>query len=607
MGAPRTLSRLGWLALPPLAALAAYHGVHEFGFVFDDDGAIEHNVALRGGDWWHAAFGTYNSLSNRPLACLALSLDLPLGACAMHVVSLLLHAANSVLVALVVGALGARPAIAALAAAIWAVHPLGADAVAYLTQRSMLLMAGFALLAFLALLRSHRSPRPLRWRVLCVTATALALASKEESAGLPLLLMLADRAFGATSWRDAARRWPFWFALACTWLVLLGCVALGPVNPTVGFATIPPATAWEWLLTETQSLAHYLRSVLVPNDLRGVYDFAVVRSIGPALLPGLLLAAAFVATVIALIRRPRVGFAGAVFFVLLAPTSSFFPIITEPCADRRMYLPLLAFVVPLALLAERRLERRPAPTPVLAGSAIVILALLVWQTHGATAIYRDEQTFYRHAYAGNELTNDSFMSGKILHANARLERERGNVARAHELVARAMKCEAPGRAERLAWANVQRELGRDGEAEAEFRKIMRDYPDYADARMNLAILLYDRAVATADETAAGNQLAEAEVLLRDALALAPLSAGVHNSYGVVLFALGRVPEAQAQLERALELDPELADARRNLGIAFCAVGRLEQALAAWQPLLARDPNDPIAEQAAAVRAQLGRR
>lgn len=124
-----------------IAGLLAYFGVHEFTFVFDDDNALANNEPLRAGDWWAAAFGDYNSLSNRPLSCLSLGLDfkLGLGPGSMHLISLAIHLANSVLVALVVRMLaGGNVLTASFAATIWAVHPLGVDArrnlgVAYLT------------------------------------------------------------------------------------------------------------------------------------------------------------------------------------------------------------------------------------------------------------------------------------------------------------------------------------------------------------------------------------------------------------------------------------------------------------------------------------------
>jgi hypothetical protein len=93
---------------------------------------------------------------------------------------------------------------------------------------------------------------------------------------LPLLLVLAERAFCLPSWSALRARWRFHAVLAASWLVLLACVALGPTNPTVGYHTIPRASAVEWLLTQTHVLPHYVGAVFAPVDLRGMYDLATM-------------------------------------------------------------------------------------------------------------------------------------------------------------------------------------------------------------------------------------------------------------------------------------------------------------------------------------------
>ena len=594
--APAPLHRFVLWALPVVLAIVAYHEVHGFDFVFDDHGAILESHALRQGDWWAAAFGDYNSLSNRPLACLMLALELSHGPGFMHLSSLALHACNAVLVMVLVRLL-ARPRrasslmFASLTATLWAVHPLAVDAVAYLTQRSMLLMGLFALTSTIALLRSHSAEGTARtrWRLVCVAAAALALASKEESAGLPILLVLMDRAFGTSSWQEFRGRWRFHLAIASNWLVLLACVALGPKNPTVGYATNPPATAWEWLLTQTQCLAHYVQNAFVPADLRGMYDFGVIRDIGPAVLPGVVIVAAIAATVVLLVKRPRFGVAGAAFFLLLAPTSSVYPIITELCADRRMYLPLLAIVVPVAMLGERRLGRA---FPWLTG---LVIGVFAWRTHVEAAAYRDAETFDRHAAASNELQNGSYLSGKILTALGSHEFASGNLAAAKSALERAMQCEAPGAHERNAHANLVHALGDTERAESLYRAILRDYPDDPAVMINLAGLLRDRAM-DLPEHASKPLFDEAFAYAERACELAPYKPEVRNTYAVLLNVTGQVARARDQLEIALRLQPDFVEARRNLGIAHYQLGDLRRALTTWQPLVDRGQVDPMLAQ-----------
>ncbi|MCR9248466.1 MAG: tetratricopeptide repeat protein [bacterium] len=590
-----------------MSALVAYWGVHEFGFVFDDQG-IAGSTALRAGDWLDMAFGQYQSLSNRPLTCLTLVIDHAISggvdAGSMHVTNLLLHLANSVLVAVLLRQLlGCAWLPAALGASVWAVHPLTVDAVAYVTQRSMLLMGLFTVLAGIALLRSARATRPGRWWLLCILATALAMASKEECAALPILLLLGSRAFLATSWQQVGRRWPLFAGLAATWSVLLACVLWGPRNPTVGYETVPPATAWEWLLTQAQSVSHYARSVVLPTGLRGIYDFAVIRETGPVALRGGMILAAIGASAWLWFRNQRLAFAGAWFFLLLAPTSSIYPIITEPCADRRMYLPLLAFLAPLTALGAARL--RP---PVLGAIAGLLITLLIWQTRSLASTYRDQDLFDAHAVATNDLDNEGFMAGKILATAARLEVKRGNLARAQELTQRSMRCVAPGPEELVANAALLEQLGDPATAEQQLRALLKDYPDFAKALSNLARLQLAKAT-QASPQAAGQLLGEARALFVRALELQPLAAEIQNSYGVFLHTVGQTKEAVLHLRRAIELEPRFTEARRNLGIAYHALDDPRAALKLWDELLREDPNDPIRADADATRAMLrsGRR
>jgi tetratricopeptide (TPR) repeat protein len=140
------------------------------------------------------------------------------------------------------------------------------------------------------------------------------------------------------------RRW-FYAALAATTLVLVVLVANSPCGATVGFNSGMPW--YEYLHTQGWAIAHYLRLALVPNALSLDYDFrAIAHWRG---IPGLLLLGALaVATILAWARASRWGwrgFLGAWFFLILAPSSSVVPILTELVAERRMYLPLAAVVM----------------------------------------------------------------------------------------------------------------------------------------------------------------------------------------------------------------------------------------------------------------------
>ncbi|HEX5053638.1 MAG TPA: tetratricopeptide repeat protein, partial [Planctomycetota bacterium] len=581
--------------------------VWRFDFVFDDGPAIQDNAALAAGDWWRAAFGTVHTpLANRPLACLSLVVDAWLfgpGPFGPHVGNLLLHLANSALLFALVRATLLAPNLAArfdrgratrfatVLAMLWAVHPLGTDAVAYATQRSTLLFSGALLLALLATVRASTSARPLGWRGLAVAAMAAGMASKEDMIVGPLLVVLFDRAFLAPSWRAVSARWGFHLGMAATWLVLVFCIANGPANPTVGYATGSRVTAWYWLLTQAGVVVHYVRLVLWPYPLRGAYDWDIVRELGAAFVPGLGVLALLGLALWCWRARPWWGWLGALFFLLLAPTSTVLPIVTEILAERRMYLPMLAVLVPVVFGVDRLLGRAGAGW--LGG--LLALAATVWLTaatrsHAAT--YAGEATFWQAAYDTNDVTNDSFLSAQILSNHGAMLFQQGRLDEAHALFERSMRCENPTPVERRQYAVSLQQRGRSAEAIALLDQVVKENPEYAEGFGSLGTCLaMEQAKDPKGDPAADPRLQRAEVLLRRAVELAPDDVAFLNTLGCVLKARGRWAEAEPCFHRATDLSTERIEPFFNRAEALERVGRGAEIGPMFDALLAARPMD----------------
>lgn len=605
--------------LPVLAAAIAFWPATDVGFVYDDHASLLDNASLRAGDFLGAAFGERHSpLANRPLPCLMLAIEhawFGANAFGYRVVNLLVHAANALLLVLVLRSALLAPtlrgrfsparadAVALAVATLWAAHPLAVDAVAYVTQRSTLLMGLFLLAALRCLQRGHGSRRPWRWHGAAAALLAFGMASKEEMAAAPLLLALYDRAFLLPSWAAMRARLPVHGAFAASWLVLAAVVALGPGNPTVGYATVPAATAWEWLLTQSAVVVRYAALALAPYGLRGAYDWPIVRDLGAAVLPGLVVLAALVGTVLAWRRWPWLGFLGAWFFLLLAPTSSVLPIVTEVVAERRAYLPMLALLVPAVVGADVALRRLLRATPrrrrrlavVFAAAAVLPLVAVSRQRQ---AVYGDESAFWADAYAqnglGDEPDNRAFQAANILSNHGLMLWRRGEVGAAHELFERAMQCEHPTPIERLHYAVSLTGQGRIAEAMPILREVALQAPDLPDACGTLGTCLLTDYEADAPERrlgAADPRLREAEPLLRRAIELAPGRAGFHNALGLLLLSTARPMEAEAALRQAIALDPARFEPYRNLVLLLCGSGRVDDARVAVSPLLAARPQD----------------
>jgi len=229
-------------------------------------------------------------------------------------------------------------------ALIWAVHPLQTESVTYIVQRVESLAGLFILLTLYCAIRAGEADRRMFWTAAAVASCALAMASKAVAVGAPVIVLLWDRIFApARSGSGLRRRVPLYAGLAATWIVLVAVVVEAPRHASVGLG-LRDWTAWTYLLTQCGVIVHYLRLAIVPAPLVLLYDWPRVTAIGAVAPQAALLVALAIASVWGVVRRHPAGFAGACFFLILAPTSSVLPIVTEIAAEHRMYLPLAAVV-----------------------------------------------------------------------------------------------------------------------------------------------------------------------------------------------------------------------------------------------------------------------
>ncbi|MEQ1631691.1 MAG: tetratricopeptide repeat protein [Planctomycetota bacterium] len=593
-----------------VAAGFAFWPAEQVQFLFDDLPSIADSEGIPLGDWRTAAFGRVHSpIAGRPLVCMSFALDATLfglDAQAFRIENLLLHLLAVVLLFSVVRAalrspnLGDRfdsaraDGVAASVASLWALHPLTVDAVAYATQRTTLSMAVFALLAVRAVQLGFTSPRPLLWKALAVLATCAGMACKEEMVAVPILLVLYTRAFVRPSWRGVRADLPHMMTIAvCAWTVLLLCVTNAPHNSTVGYDTKPRCSAFEWLMTQTVPVLDYLRLSIWPHGLRGYYDWPIQRELGAVLLPGLLVCALLAFVVWLWRARPWWGFLGAVFFLLLAPTSSVLPIVTEVVAERRAYLPMLAALVPAVLGLEWLLARvfgsRRAALPI---AVLALLAILVPITRARVDAYTDSLIYWTDNYTNNALQNGSFQAGMVL-SNYGLElHKQGDLDAAMKCFRRAMDCVASQPIDRMHYAMVL--VARENFAMAEpiLRTVVEDAPELAEARGNFAALLIDMSMRdTSPRDGVDPRLTEAIEHARAAVELAPRRAAFANTLAWLLAQTGEVGEAEVFYRRAMTLDPLRVDPLVNLSDLLLQQGRAEDAKKLWADLLAAHPRD----------------
>ena len=410
-----------WMSLVILlAGVAAYANSFSGPFIYDDLSSIPQNPHVR--ELWpvgEAVSAPPNTTaSGRPIVSLTLALNYATGGLKVggyHAFNLGLHLLSALLVFGIVRRTlesaifdhrfdSSGRWLALAVAVLWTVHPLQTDSVTYVIQRTGLLMGSFYLLTLYCAIRGWGSSHHRTWFSAAVLACALGMGSKEAMVTAPLMVLLYDRTFVTGSFASALRRhWSLYVGLGLTELFLAALLASDPRAETVGFGH--GMSAWTYLKIQTQVIAWYLRLCFWPKPLIILHDWPEPAGILSWLMPGLLVLALLALTVWQLVRRWGWGFVGAWFFLILAPTSSFVPIVTEPAAERRMYLPLAAAIVLVVVGGDWVLRkagtRRPVGRWTLAGFrgglVVTAAALLGYGTAQRNEDYRTELAIWADA------------------------------------------------------------------------------------------------------------------------------------------------------------------------------------------------------------------
>jgi protein O-mannosyl-transferase len=595
-----------------LAALAPFLPALGAGFVNWDDESllvVETGYRAPGALRWALVSTAMGHWS--PLAWLSFALDHRLGGLdprVFHATSLALHALNAALFCLLARRLlaaawperaeGVHAWGAALAALIFAVHPLRVEPVAWISDRRDLLCATFLLLALIAYVRGVRDGGPLArgWGLASLAAFAGALGSKGVAVVLPVLLLVLDwypLGRAARGWRALVREKALYTPLALAGAIVTALAVRADAAP-LGYGEYGPLArlalggyaAWQLLVRH-----------LWPAGLSPLYELpAEVRLLAPRFLVPLLATAALTAALAGFRRRWPAGLsAWLASLIVLAPVSGIVLAGRHVEADRYTYLAGLG----LALLAGgggvHLVARRSPNARRIAGVAAALLlgglAFLAWQQ---THYWHDSERLWRRAVAvepdcASCLNN---LGRALMRADARRP---VRDAEAEALFRRALglRPDQPGPYLNLGALLVG--LGRHDEAEAVFSEVVRRWPAMADGPAGLAAVSLARGAE-----------AEAAALLRRALVLDPGFAGVRvelgrllNNRGVAAARAGRLGESAALLRESVGLlraDPEPL---RNLRQVLRALRAAGDEATAQRELAALRALDPALAEAAA--------
>lgn len=585
-----SLLRRGWfLSLSlGLAVVLVYLPLWRAGFIWDDDAHVT-RLDLR--SWQGLGRIWFDLGATQQFYPLVHSFfwvqhkfwgDRPLG---YHLVNILLHALSAALLFKILRRLEVPGAW--LAAAIWALHPVQVESVAWASELKNMLSGFFYFSSALVYLEYDRT-RKREAHGLSLTLFVLGLLSKTVIASLPAaLLVVFWWKRGRLSWkRDVQPLAPFFIAgissgLLTSWVERhFG----GAEGANFNFTLI------DRTLIAGRAIWFYLGKLVWPSDLAFIYprwhvDAAVWWQY---LFPVAALLVA--ATLVWLSPRWRGPLAGFLFFaVTLFPALGYFnvyPFLYSFVADHFQYLACLGVIVPcaagMARLARFFLPEKPRLRAFLAAGLLLVLATLSWQR---TWAYTTEETLWNDTLARNP---DCWMAhnnlGKILEDQGRLDEAIAQFQKVLELKPASAQAHT-----NLAGALLHQ--GRVDDAIALYQKALEIEPASADVHYNLGTTLLRK-----------GRLDEAVAQFQEALEINPSFTKAFNNLGWDLQQMGRVDEAIDQFQSALEIDPNFASAHNNLGHAYLQKGQIDDAIVEFQEVVRLNPGDSAA-QANLAKAQ----
>ncbi len=583
-----------------------------FGFVnFDDGGYVYDNPKISGGLTARgiAWVFTHQHVANwHPVTGMSHLLDCQLFGVnpgAHHLVNVLLQAATAVVLFLVLRQMTGRFWPSAMVAALFAVHPLRVESVAWISERKDVLSGLCFALTLAAYVRFVRGPASWRRYLPLLAIFALGLMAKPMLVTLPLVLLLLDywplgrfagspaaievpahcreEAFAAKvsspetilnrfplPWRLIVEKVPLFLLTAASCLLTLWAQnSASAINLRVSFASR--------ITNAAVSYVGYLVQLFWPVGLAAFYPHPEEDLPAWQFLASLLVLACVSLAAWAYRRRYPYLLVGWLWFLgVLVPVSGICQVGSQGMADRFTYLPHIGVYLALTWAAVDLGRSWPYRRWLFGAVAASVLAVFMGCAWRQTGFWRDSETLWNHALActasncvaqnnlGNTLMRSDRVEEAIAHYREALK-VNDDYSEAHNNLANALAGQ-----------------GRWDEAVAHYRWSLRVQPDYAEAYYNLGSLLAKR-----------GKLDEAILQFRRALAITDY-AEAHNNLGNVLSRCGRFDEALAEYQRALEINPDFADAHCNLGNTLARRGQLEQALAHYRQAVELKPDFALA-------------
>jgi tetratricopeptide (TPR) repeat protein len=606
-------------AVLALSVLLVYWQVRDFGFVdYDDDDYVFENPHVLSGLTWDNvtwAFTTGHASNWHPVTWLSHMLDIQLFGPKpgwMHLVNVLLHLANTLLLFAVLKRMTGSLWPSAFVAAAFALHPMHVESVAWIAERKDVLSTFFLMLTLAAYVGYVKRPSVFRY-LTALSLFALGLMTKPMLVTLPFVLLLLDYwPLGRidtrrTLYRALVEKTPFFVLVAASSVITYFVQHSGGSVIRMDALPLVYRAANAFL-----SYARYIGKMFWPGDMAVFYPFdAHATELRLIAICALLIV---VVSVLAIWfgRKQKRLFVGWFWFVgMLVPVIGLVQVGSQAIADRYTYLPYTGLFIMIAWGLPELLSGWPQRKLVMGVSAAVVLAAMGICSHAQAGYWKDSMTLFSHAievtqnndiayynrgvaYAGlgrmQEAIDDFSQAVKIRPDYAEAYNNRGTAydklgrgAEAIEDYNLAIQAKPEQAESYYNRGAVYNKLGRPQEAIKDYLLAIKIKPDCIEAYTNLGVI-YTRLGRLQDAVDSFNQ----------AIRIKPDYAEAYNNLGVVYGGMDRLPDAVNAYQQATRIKPDYADAFHNLGNVYGRLGRYEDAQYAYKQAILNRPDLAVA-------------
>jgi tetratricopeptide (TPR) repeat protein len=618
-----------------LVGLLVFGGTLGYGFiVLDDPFVIYNNLAIRAinAATLRHIFTTFDPELYIPLTFLSFQLNYLMGGLSplpYHLTNLLLHVANALMVAWIIGLLLRHRGIGMFAGLLFLIHPMNVEVVAWATARKEALSTFFALMTILGYLR-YRENGSGRAYALSIVAFLLALLAKVSVFSIPILLLLIDF-LDVRKWNRKMLTEKIPHIIIAGILVLVGIIPKRSI--------IASTTLLEKVLMAGKSTVFYLWKFIVPSGLSVLYpNSGAISIVHPEFFVPLIIVALLAVLLLLSLKRTRTVAFGALFFLIaISPTYVHFnrnAMITSGTAtgvqfasDHYAYFPSIGLLFLAASLGAwlwnrplRYADLRRNRNSLLGAGAIILIILGIISWNQTTVWASNESLFSNtlalYPYSAAARVNLSVIyrqterfdleksvlkdglaygqNSKLLTGLGTIAAREGDETQANLYFDQAIATDPTNSEPYFSRGAMESDMGKKAAAIKSYGQALALDPGYVDAYVNRGSLLLSE----------GNDAAAKKDFQR-AVDLNPASKEAQFNLGAMLLKEHDPVGATAAFEQVIALDPTLIEARLELVPLYLEKGRNTAALDQVKAILAQDPNNEAAKSLIKEMMRLG--